>query len=109
MVGTGPQKFSGAEDRKSTRLNSSHSSISYAVFCLKKQTTASPSPTATHSGRAHLTRPVTVPPGTCSPSLCYPSPCASRTSAPVAFCFFFLGRARPPSFPPFPPPQSPPG
>src|SRR5438309_4106878 len=24
-----------AEDRKSTRLNSSHSSISYAVFCLK--------------------------------------------------------------------------
>src|SRR5207249_9809151 len=26
----------GAEDRKSTRLNSSHVSISYAVFCLKK-------------------------------------------------------------------------
>src|SRR5438309_8652443 len=26
-----------AEDRKSTRLNSSHSSISYAVFCLKKK------------------------------------------------------------------------
>src|SRR5438309_3662386 len=25
-------------DRKSTRLNSSHSSISYAVFCLKKKT-----------------------------------------------------------------------
>jgi len=24
-------------DRKSTRLNSSHSSISYAVFCLKKK------------------------------------------------------------------------
>src|SRR2546430_13206824 len=27
-----------AEDRKSTRLNSSHSQISYAVFCLKKKT-----------------------------------------------------------------------
>src|SRR5690625_5613226 len=27
-------------DRKSTRLNSSHVAISYAVFCLKKQTTA---------------------------------------------------------------------
>src|SRR5438067_11001025 len=27
----------GAEDRKSTRLNSSHVSISYAVFCLKKK------------------------------------------------------------------------
>src|SRR3712207_7025550 len=28
----------GLEDRKSTRLNSSHANISYAVFCLKKQT-----------------------------------------------------------------------
>src|SRR5699024_12262900 len=27
----------GARDRKSTRLNSSHVSISYAVFCLKKK------------------------------------------------------------------------
>src|SRR2546430_10176224 len=27
-----------ARDRKSTRLNSSHSQISYAVFCLKKNT-----------------------------------------------------------------------
>src|SRR5688572_31542585 len=30
-----PHEFSG--DRKSTRLNSSHSQISYAVFCLKKK------------------------------------------------------------------------
>src|SRR5690625_5656511 len=28
----------GLEDRKSTRLNSSHVAISYAVFCLKKKT-----------------------------------------------------------------------
>src|SRR3712207_7019204 len=28
----------GLEDRKSTRLNSSHANISYAVFCLKKKT-----------------------------------------------------------------------
>src|SRR3712207_8028821 len=27
----------GYEDRKSTRLNSSHANISYAVFCLKKK------------------------------------------------------------------------
>src|SRR2546430_5324526 len=27
----------GDQDRKSTRLNSSHSQISYAVFCLKKK------------------------------------------------------------------------
>src|SRR5699024_12727705 len=32
---------SGLEDRKSTRLNSSHVSISYAVFCLKKKITTS--------------------------------------------------------------------
>src|SRR5438445_9755930 len=32
-------------DRKSTRLNSSHANISYAVFCLKKKTrNASPGP-----------------------------------------------------------------
>src|SRR2546427_7396495 len=29
-----------APDRKSTRLNSSHSQISYAVFCLKKKKTS---------------------------------------------------------------------
>src|SRR3712207_7714386 len=34
-------------DRKSTRLNSSHANISYAVFCLKK--TAIPSPVLTHT------------------------------------------------------------
>src|SRR3712207_7708727 len=28
-----------AQDRKSTRLNSSHANISYAVFCLKKKNT----------------------------------------------------------------------
>src|SRR3712207_7243755 len=29
----------GGADRKSTRLNSSHANISYAVFCLKKKVT----------------------------------------------------------------------
>src|SRR3712207_7023039 len=33
--GEGPST-SGTADRKSTRLNSSHANISYAVFCLKK-------------------------------------------------------------------------
>src|SRR6266542_5914431 len=32
-----PRRDSGHQDRKSTRLNSSHGSISYAVFCLKKK------------------------------------------------------------------------
>src|SRR5690242_21000662 len=31
------EAFMGKGDRKSTRLNSSHMSISYAVFCLKKK------------------------------------------------------------------------
>src|SRR3712207_7805582 len=32
-------RLSAVEDRKSTRLNSSHANISYAVFCLKKKKT----------------------------------------------------------------------
>src|SRR2546430_3144647 len=36
--GTTPEHLGAVvEDRKSTRLNSSHSQISYAVFCLKKK------------------------------------------------------------------------
>src|SRR2546430_8437835 len=38
-----------ARDRKSTRLNSSHSQISYAVFCLKKKKNQRP------AQRVHLT------------------------------------------------------
>src|SRR5690554_7024385 len=34
-----PEFYPDAEDRKSTRLNSSHVRISYAVFCLKKKRT----------------------------------------------------------------------
>src|SRR5437868_9620501 len=34
---TGWSGCTGSRDRKSTRLNSSHVSISYAVFCLKKK------------------------------------------------------------------------
>src|SRR3712207_8510845 len=45
LVGFDPQQSFGlrhallllAQDRKSTRLNSSHANISYAVFCLKKK------------------------------------------------------------------------
>src|SRR5438067_10443767 len=35
-------------DRKSTRLNSSHVSNSYAVFCLKKKTSPEPTVDVTH-------------------------------------------------------------
>src|SRR2546430_13314435 len=40
----------GVQDRKSTRLNSSHSQISYAVFCLKKKKI-----TMAHAHRRHQT------------------------------------------------------
>src|SRR3712207_8408105 len=36
-LAVGPHQPSSGEDRKSTRLNSSHANISYAVFCLKKK------------------------------------------------------------------------
>src|SRR2546427_1171305 len=42
----------GQEDRKSTRLNSSHSQISYAVFCLKKKKRASNN-TPAHTGETN--------------------------------------------------------
>src|SRR2546430_11366693 len=40
-------------DRKSTRLNSSHSQISYAVFCLKKKKTSTVKLTACPQNAAH--------------------------------------------------------
>src|SRR3712207_6958710 len=38
-----------AEDRKSTRLNSSHANISYAVFCLKKKKRSQVTASVLHS------------------------------------------------------------
>src|SRR2546430_12807487 len=38
-TGSAARSASRTRDRKSTRLNSSHSQISYAVFCLKKKQT----------------------------------------------------------------------
>src|SRR5258708_21683187 len=41
-------------DRKSTRLNSSHQIISYAVFCLKKKKTSTePAAGSAHASRVH--------------------------------------------------------
>src|SRR5258707_13434106 len=37
MVAGGRRRNPKTSDRKSTRLNSSHANISYAVFCLKKK------------------------------------------------------------------------
>src|SRR2546422_7427263 len=43
------QKVQKGGDRKSTRLNSSHGYISYAVFCLKKKKTQKQSTTPTRT------------------------------------------------------------
>src|SRR2546430_3141004 len=50
MKATNQRLRSPDEDRKSTRLNSSHSQISYAVFCLKKKKIS------TEAQRYHLSR-----------------------------------------------------
>src|SRR2546427_8945687 len=59
-----PRTRGPRRDRKSTRLNSSHSQISYAVFCLKKKKNAqnnraepatNATPHATTTGDDHLT------------------------------------------------------
>src|SRR6266481_2361398 len=83
-------------DRKSTRLNSSHSSISYAVFCLKKKN---------HDGDSQISdadclirldnfrtsrRPWTTMILTFSPSTSRPRKAATRQ------CIFFLMIRRPP-------------
>src|SRR3989337_3042281 len=92
-----------ALDRKSTRLNSSHGSISYAVFCLKKKTcpqpplpgfvplcplSASPFHIALHSRRLALVFLGRRPSGT---------PCP-----PQPFLCFFLMNRRPPKSTLFP-------
>src|SRR2546430_12209042 len=41
-------------DRKSTRLNSSHSQISYAVFCLKKKKSDT-GPSSVRQSKSHIT------------------------------------------------------
>src|SRR2546430_8506588 len=49
-------------DRKSTRLNSSHSQISYAVFCLKKKKTLKSRSTAISRHLSETTKCQSVPP-----------------------------------------------
>src|SRR5258708_29259187 len=48
------ERFGVARDRKSTRLNSSHQIISYAVFCLKKKKQERQASARGGTGRAPL-------------------------------------------------------
>src|SRR2546427_8909585 len=51
---------SSSSDRKSTRLNSSHSQISYAVFCLKKKKQNKRSGNCENQKKRHTERPLTL-------------------------------------------------
>src|SRR5207247_9743007 len=53
-VRVGPLRYARGSDRKSTRLNSSHEWISYAVFCLKKKKTRAHSRDGLRSRQAHV-------------------------------------------------------
>src|SRR5437868_12977749 len=50
-----------AKDRKSTRLNSSHVSISYAVFCLKKKKNSNHLPLSRKSSKSRWNLRATTP------------------------------------------------
>src|ERR1039457_6444389 len=84
-------------DRKSTRLNSSHLVISYAVFCLKKKTNK-----MTQHGRARI---VCLPGTELAGGIVqrtheFAASCGCRAlhdqSSWLLFCFFFLMITRPP-------------
>src|SRR3954463_15746415 len=89
-------------DRKSTRLNSSHTIISYAVFCLKKKKgERTESGTATDTGEPARTR------ATRGTSRLRPPPRPHGPPLPPLLlspplCFFFLMIRRPPRSPLFP-------
>src|SRR3970282_1855659 len=92
-----------ARDRKSTRLNSSHITISYAVFCLKKKknkvaigldAVGDRPGTGTHGGVSSACLLVALSPGTRDTD-------AFALAAVVPF-FFFLMIRRPPKSPLFP-------
>src|SRR6202000_1625279 len=92
-------------DRKSTRLNSSHPSISYAVFCLKKKSAPGEgrgdwAPGLRIGGRCvqlHAAmRPLQQPKAEAIVPLCF--------AVGIVFIIFFLMIRRPPRSPLFPSP-----
>src|ERR1035438_552002 len=92
-------------DRKSTRLNSSHLGISYAVFCLKKKITANGKK---QLQRVHAPWSLAVAAEAERVALQRKSPPTRRVGLLLSFIsvffLFFLKERAPPNFPPFPQP-----
>src|ERR1039458_7546668 len=93
----GPDRGDGHLDRKSTRLNSSHLGISYAVFCLQKKTERP----VGHSCNRYVQRSLTLAQtpqrhrtGPTRP--CYAAPPARDPLDGRGLFFFFLMIRRPP-------------
>src|SRR3954463_10019359 len=95
-------------DRKSTRLNSSHTIISYAVFCLKKKKKRPEHGSRrTRGSRTAVTRgaPAGAPRPRAPPVLFRPLRALRLPDRPRSF---FFNRRGPPRHHPFPPPRRPP-
>src|SRR3954466_11280690 len=92
-------------DRKSTRLNSSHTIISYAVFCLKKNKHF-PSPEPLRRSLSTPLPPRDAPTAPLGPPLVHGAPRLQgvRPPAMLLVAFFFLRNRRPPSSTLFPSP-----
>src|ERR1039458_535070 len=93
-----------AVDRNSTRLNSSHLGISYAVFCLKKEMHMYASDVnAEQEGVKTSGRKIGTTPDPCACELTDPPLWPSGPMSHPYFFFFFLKRAAPHEIPPLPP------
>src|SRR3954467_11994746 len=89
-------------DRKSTRLNSSHTIISYAVFCLKKKKKKNTAEAADAKDKSVTTRASVAR----QPLLRLVSYAVAQLSFLVLYIlscfFFFFNEPAPPEFSPFP-------
>src|ERR1017187_7383586 len=105
MIGSGAHPISGPIDRKSTRLNSSHRCISYAVFCLKKKEPQFFLFRAEHQPSRHGMAKRRSMDGADPPMLA-----VGAAAASLSFLisdknrFFFKELGKPRLLPPFPPP-----
>src|SRR3954467_6015140 len=87
---------SKSADRKSTRLNSSHTIISYAVFCLNKKQKYESKQTTPQYRRPRATYVTTRVRRTCVYGASCPHVACSSASVFYFYLFFFLMIRRPP-------------